>query len=148
MWNFLRHLYRRTDGGAAVEFGFVFPFFAIMILGVVEYGTVMFQFMNVSHAAQVGANYAMLGGFNTANIRAEVTNATGIPAGNISVVQSCGCATGSAITAMPCGPPLPVCASGLTAGEYVTVTVSQAYSPVAPGVPSPLTAAVLVRVFQ
>jgi Flp pilus assembly protein TadG len=148
VWKFSRRLCRRTDGGAAVEFGIIFPFFAVLVLGLAEYGMVMFQFMNVSHASQVGANYAMLNGFNPANIKTAVTNATGIPAGNITVAETCGCATGTAIAATSCGPPLPACGNGLTAGAYVTVTVTRAYSPAAPGIPSPLTAATLVRVLQ
>lgn len=148
MWQFLQRLGRRTDGGPALEFGIVFPFFAILIFGIAEYGMVMFQFMEVSQAAQVGANYAMLTGFNAANIQAAVTSATGFPAGDITVAQSCGCAAGTSITAMTCKSPMPKCTNGLTAGSYVTVTVSQAYSPVAPGIPSPLKSAVLVRVYQ
>lgn len=148
MGTFLRQFCRRTDGGPAVEFGFIFPVFAVLIAGLVEYGMVMFQYMNVSQAAQVGANYAMLTGYNAANIQTAVTNATGIPAGNVTVAKSCGCATGAGISPTSCRTPLPSCGNGVTAATYVTVTVAQPYSPVAPGIPSPLRASVLVRVLQ
>lgn len=149
MRKLLRCLYHRTDGGAAVEFGFVFPLFAILILGLVQYGTVMLQLMNVSHAAQVGATFAMLNGYNPTNIRSSVTSATGIPAANIGVTENCGCAAGTTINFLgACSVPPPPCANGLTAGYYVTITISQDYAPVAPGFPSPLTARALVRVLQ
>jgi Flp pilus assembly protein TadG len=148
MWKFLRRLCRRTEGGAAVEFGFVFPFCTILILGVTEYGLALLQYMNINNAAQVGANYAMLSGFNSTNIKSAVTSATGIPAGNITVGETCGCASGTSIISTSCGPPLPACGNGLTAGAYVTVTVNQAYASVAPGIPTTLTAAALVRVLQ
>jgi Flp pilus assembly protein TadG len=148
MYEYLRRVLRRTDGGAAVEFGFVFPFLSILVLGIAEYGMIPFQIMNVSYAAQIGAQYAMLNGYNAGNIRNAVIVATGISAGSIAVAETCGCANGTGITAAPngCTPPLPTCTDGLTAGTYVTVTVSQAYSPVVPGVTSPLIAATMVRV--
>jgi Flp pilus assembly protein TadG len=147
MREFLRHLFRQSNGGAAVEFGIIFPFFAILILGIVEYGMVMFQIMAVNNAAQIGANYAMLNGYNVTNIQNAVHNATGIAAGNVTATEICGCATGTSVTNLGCGPPLPLCGT-LTGGAYVTVKVTLAYSPVAPGIPSPLTAAAFARVLQ
>jgi Flp pilus assembly protein TadG len=148
MWKLLRRLLRQTGGGPAVEFGIIFPFIAILILGITQYGMVMFQYLKISQAAQVGANFAMLTGFNVANVQAAATNATGVPASNIAVVETCGCATGTAISATTCGPPMPICGNGLTAGAYVTVTVKQDFTPPVPGITSPLKAAVLVRVLQ
>ncbi|MGA3002791.1 MAG: TadE/TadG family type IV pilus assembly protein [Acetobacteraceae bacterium] len=146
MCKYLRRLWRRTDGGAAVEFGIVFPFFSILILAIVEYGMLPFQIMNVSYAAQVGAQYAMLNGYNVGNIQSAVTAASGIPAGSITVTEACGCASGTSLTSEVCRQPPVTCTDGQPAGTYVTVTVSQAYSPAAPGVNSPLTAATMVRV--
>jgi Flp pilus assembly protein TadG len=148
MCKFLTHLWRRTDASAAVEFGFVFPFFSVLILGVAEYGMIPFQVMNINYAAQVGAQYAMLNGYNVANIQSAVTAASGIPAASITVTETCGCPNGTSVTAAlnGCRPPLPTCADGLTAGGYATITVSLAYSPVVPGINSPLTATTMVRV--
>jgi Flp pilus assembly protein TadG len=149
MRKFLKRLFRQTNGGAALEFGIVFPIFAVLIVGIAEYGMVMVQIMAVNNAAQIGANYAMLNGYNptNTNIQNAVNAATGIPKANVTVAEMCGCANGATISSLGCGPPMPLCGSQ-TAGAYVTVTVSQAYSPVAPGIPSPLKAAALVRVLQ
>jgi Flp pilus assembly protein TadG len=146
MSKYLRPLWHRADGGAAVEFGIVFPFFSILLLGIVEYGMVPFQIMNVSYAAQVGAQYAMLNGYNATNIQNAVAAASNIPAGNVTVSETCGCANGTALVAKVCVQPPLTCADGQPAGAYVTVTVSQPYSPIAPFVPSPLTAGTMVRV--
>jgi Flp pilus assembly protein TadG len=146
MRKYLQRLSRQTDGGAAVELGIIFPFFTILVLGVAEYGMVMFQLMNVNHASQVGAQYAQLNGYNPpANIQAAVAAATGIPSGNVTVSEICGCSNGTGVTTTACPPP-PTACGGLPAGAYVTVRVTQAYSPVAPGIASPLTAQTVVRV--
>jgi Flp pilus assembly protein TadG len=147
MHRHLNRLWRETDGGAAVELGIIFPIFVVMVLGIIEYGMVMFQMMNVSHAAQVGAQVAVMKGYDVAKIQTAVSNATGLTP---TVAQQCGCAAaGGTLTAVACPPAgqsLPVCQGGLRAGAYVTVNVQSAYSPVAPGIPSPLRAQTTVRV--
>ena len=145
MRHYLSHFCRQTDGGPAVELGIIFPFFTILVLGIAEYGMVMFQIMNVSNAAQVGAQYAMLNGFDAVGTQNAVANATGLPTGDVAVTEQCGCTTGTGISPTACPPP-PTACGGSPAGAYVTVTVTVPYSPVAPGVASPLTAATLVRV--
>jgi len=138
---------RQTRGAAAIELGIIFPFFAILVLGIIEYGMVMFQLMNVNHAAQVGAQFAQLNGFDVASIQNAVNAATGIGTASVTATQVCGCANGTAISpTTACPPPQNTCAGGLTAGAYVTVTIRQDYSPVAPGIASPLTAVTVVRV--
>jgi Flp pilus assembly protein TadG len=148
MCELLKRSLRETNGGAAVEFGITFPIFLILILGIAQYGTAVFQMMAVSNAAQVGANYAMINGSNPTTIQNKVNAATGIPAANVSVTEICGCATGSAVTNLGCTPPPPNCSGNQRPGIYVTVTVTKEYSPVAPGIPSPLTASSFVRVLQ
>jgi Flp pilus assembly protein TadG len=150
MREFLRRLLRQTNGGPGLEFGIVFPILLILVLAIVDYGAAIFQFMAVSNAAQVGANYAVLIGYNPTTIQAKVNAATGIATNNIYVTELCGCPTGAAITKIDstCTPALPRCAGNQPPGAYVTVTIKQPYSPVAPGISSPLTASSFVRVLQ
>lgn len=150
MREFLRRLLRQTDGGPGLEFGFVFPILLILVLAIVDYGLAIFQFMAVSNAAQVGANYAVLIGYNPAAIQAKVSAATGIAAANITVTELCGCPSGTAITKVDntCTPALPRCAGDQPPGAYVTVAISQPYSPPAPGLPQVLKASSFVRVLQ
>jgi Flp pilus assembly protein TadG len=148
MREFLKRLFRETNGGPAVEFGIIFLIFPVLIAGIVYYGTAIFQIMAVSNAAQVGANYAILNGYNPATIQAKVNAATGVATNNISVSETCGCPTGSTVTTFGCSPPLPTCTGNQAPGAYVTVTIRQPYSPAAPGLPSPLVASSFVRVLQ
>ena len=149
MGEFLKRLFRQTNGGAAVEFGIIFPIFLILILAIVEYGEAVFQIMTVSNAAQLGANYATLNGYNPTAIKNKVNAATGIPTANVAVAETCGCPTGSGVSDLGCTAPLPPsCAANQTPGAYVTVTIRQPYSPAPPGIPSTIGASSFVRVLQ
>jgi Flp pilus assembly protein TadG len=126
-------LLRCNKGNAALEMGIIFPIFVALMLGVSQYGLAIFQFMEVGYAAQVGANYALTNGFNAANIQTAVTSATGLSTITAPLpTQACFCASG--------------CASGGIAGVYVTVNSSAVYSPVLPGMPSPMTGQAVVRI--
>jgi Flp pilus assembly protein TadG len=150
MREFLRRLLRQTDGGPGLEFGFVFPILLILVLAIVDYGLAIFQFMAVSNAAQVGANYVVLNGFNPNTIQARLSAVTGIAAANITVSELCGCPTGTAITKIDntCTPALPRCAGDQPPGAYVTVTISEPYSAPAPGLPKEVKASSFVRILQ
>jgi hypothetical protein len=127
-----------------MEFGIVFPIFITLMLGVGQYGMAIFQVMEVGYAAQVGANYALTNGFDTAKIQTAVTSATALSSVTAPApTQACGCASTTGVTAAICGTP---CDGGGTAGTYVTVNASATYSPVLPGIPSPITAKAVVRI--
>jgi Flp pilus assembly protein TadG len=136
-------LLRCTKGNAALEMGIIFPIFVTLIVGVSQYGLAIFQFMEVGYAAQVGANYAVTNGFNAANIQAAVTSATSLSTITAPTpTQACSCASTTGLSAATCGS---TCATGGTAGTYVTVNSSATYSPVLPGIPSPMTGRAVVR---
>jgi Flp pilus assembly protein TadG len=140
-------LLRCTKGNAALEMGIIFPIFVALMLGVSQYGLAIFQFMEVGYAAQVGANYALTNGFNAANIQTAVTSATGLSTITAPLpTQACFCASltpAIGLSAATCGA---TCASGGTAGVYVTVKSSAVYSPALPGMPSPMTGQAVVRI--
>ncbi len=79
-------------------------------------------------AAQAGAQYALLKGWNSTAIQNAVTRAT--PLSSITAspapTQSCGCPNGTTVTAAGCGTP---CPGGATPGTYVTVNARASYSP-------------------
>lgn len=138
-------LLRCTKGNAALEMGIIFPIFVALMLGVSQYGLAIFQFMEVGYAAQVGANYALTNGFNAANIQTAVTSATGLSTVTAPTpTKACGCASATGITAATCGTTCP--SAGGPAGTYVTVKSSATYSPVLPGIPSPMTGQAVVRI--
>jgi Flp pilus assembly protein TadG len=116
-----------TSGVAAVEFGFMIPLFGLMLISVTDIGLSVYRKMQVEGAAQVGARYAMVNGFDASAISTAVTsasNATAITA-TPSPVKFCGCSTGSSISAVACGT---TCPGGATAGTYTTVSAQAKYS--------------------
>jgi Flp pilus assembly protein TadG len=140
----IRRFLRCTKGSAALELGIVFPMFVVLIVGVANYGLAIFQIMEVQYAAQVGADYAQTNGFSAANIQTAVTSATAFTAVTAPTpTQACGCASVTGITTATCGS---TCTGGASAGTYVTVQASAPYSPVLPGIPSPIVGQIVVRI--
>lgn len=131
---------RETKGVAALEFALIGPFLCTFILGVVDLGFGFQALMAVTQAAQAGSYSALLSGFNTDTIQSAVANSTGIDGITASPTptQSCGCPSGTAVTATPCGS---TCPDGQTAGTYITVTAQYQYSTMLsyPGLSSPMT---------
>lgn len=131
-WHLKRFLQARgtrsISGVAAIEFAIVVPFLILGFIGVADLGIGIYRDMEVRDAAQAGAQYAVLHGFNTATISAAVTSAT--PYSSISAepgpIQFCGCATETGITTVTCGS---LCSSGQTAATYVRVWASATYYP-------------------
>lgn len=139
-----RAVIKCTKGNAAIEVGLIFPIFLALMLGVSQYGLAIFQFMEVGYAAQAGANYALSHGFNAANIQTAVTSATGLSTITAPMpTQACFCASTAGLSVATCGS---ACVSGGNAGIYVTVNSSAVYSPVLPGIPSPMTGQAVVRI--
>jgi Flp pilus assembly protein TadG len=142
----IRRFLRCSHGNAAIELGIIFPIFVTLIVGVSQYGLAIFQIMEVGYAAQVGANYAITNGFKTGAIQTAVTSATALA--NITApvpTQACGCASSTGISSAACGTTCPGTGAG-PAGTYVTVNASVSYSPVLPGIPSPINAKAVVRI--
>lgn len=140
---------RDRAGNAAIEFSLALPLLATLLVGTVDYGLAIVEQMQVQHAAQSGAQSAMLHGFDANAITTAVTSATAQT--GISAVpapsQSCGCPDGGTITTITCGS---ACPDGDTAGTYVSVSAQAVYTTLMPypGIPPSftLTARSVVRV--
>ena len=135
------------DGVSAVEFAFVAAFLMIpLVVGAADFGTALFQWMQVGNAARVGAEYATyIGNFNQASIVTAVTNATSLSSIQPNTSQGtpsppptqfCGCPDAAngvvATTTLPpaCGL---LCPSGVGfEGTYVTVSAQSQYTPIFP----------------
>ncbi len=116
-----------TTGAAAVEFGFMIPIFALMLISVTDIGLGVYRKMQVENAAQVGAQYAMVHGFDASAISMAVTSATNSTAVSAtpSPTKYCACLTGSSIGTVSCGT---ICPGGTVAGTYTTVSAQGSYS--------------------
>ena len=65
-----------TGGVAAVEFAFMIPIFGLMLISVTDIGLSVYRKMQVTGAAQVGAQYAVVHGFDAIAISAAVSSAS------------------------------------------------------------------------
>ena len=115
-----------TSGAVAVEFGFMVPVFALMVVSVIDIGLGVYRKMQVEDAAQAGVQYAIAHGFDANAISNAVTSATNSSAITASPppVTFCGCATGSGMRTVSCGT---TCPGGALAATYTTVSAQATY---------------------
>jgi Flp pilus assembly protein TadG len=135
-----RQLWGQRLGNAAVEMALIAPLLVTLLIGMADYGTAIHRRMQVQHAAQAGADFAMRNGFSSAAIATAVTNATtvaGLSATPLPV-EGCGCASAGMVVPAVCALP---CASGEAAGTYVTVSAQATHTTLLPypGIPSSFT---------
>lgn len=127
----LCRLRRHRGGNAAIELSMIAPLLVTMMVGIADYGMAIYRDMQVQHAAQAGAEYAIKNGFNASSITTAVTSATAMSgiAASPAPAQSCGCASGTTITTATCGS---ACTGGANAGVYVTVSAQGTYTTIVP----------------
>jgi len=134
----LAALWRQRRGNAAIELSILSPPLILLLVGAADYGAATYRQMQVQHAAQAGAEYAMKYGFASTAIATAVTSATALTGvtATPAPAQSCGCASGATITTATCGSTC--AATGLAAGTYVTVSAQGSYTTIVPypGIPS------------
>jgi len=102
------------------------PLFGLMLVSVTDIGLSVYRKMQVESAAQTGAQYAMVRGFDLSSISGAVTNANaaGITA-TPSPTKFCGCSNTSGVSTVACGT---TCAGGAMAGTYATVSAQASYT--------------------
>ena len=121
-----RRALRDTKGVAAIEFGIMIPLLSLMVVSVTDIGLAVYRKMQVEDAAQVGAQYAIVHGFDTNGISQAVTSATNSSAitATPGAVEFCGCPGSTGVSTVSCGT---VCTGGVTAGTYATVSAQATY---------------------
>jgi Flp pilus assembly protein TadG len=129
-----------TDGSALVEFTIFAPLMVVMGIYMMDFGLLIWHKMQVQHAAQAGAEYAIShSGYNSASIALVVTNT--IPSTRTFTItaspapsQFCGCPsnTGVTSTGVTNGDCHTSSCAGAAAGNYVTVSATAAYNSFAP----------------
>jgi Flp pilus assembly protein TadG len=122
---------RAERGNAAIEFALATPILLGLLVPVADLGIAFTQQIQVQQAAQAGAQYALLHGYSSSAISNAVTAATNLSGVSAAPAptQSCGCPTGTTISAAACAS---TCANGETAGTYVYVNAQSSYTPVLP----------------
>src|SRR5260370_27114589 len=103
----LAFLARAERGNAAIEFALATPILLGLLVPVADLGIAFSQQIQVQQAAQAGAQYALLHGWNSSAISNAVTAATTLPSVSAAPApsQSYGCPTGTAIAAATNGSP-------------------------------------------
>lgn len=148
-WRALAAFAKDSRGAAAVEFALMAPLLVSFIAPIADIGMRVYAQMQVEIAAQAGARYAVLHGWNSTNIQSAIVNATGFTTitATPSPTTSCGCASGTTIAVATCGT---TCASGETVGTYVTVGAQAPFVPLFPlptiGVAGTLSSQATVRI--
>jgi Flp pilus assembly protein TadG len=133
----LKRAYRRLaalrdarEGNAVVEFSIAAPLLVIILVPLIDIGMAVYQKMEVQDAAQAGAQYAMVHGWNSSSIQNAVTSATALSvSASPAPSKTCGCPDGSSVNAATCGS---TCSDGQKAGIYVTVAAQATYTPLLP----------------
>ncbi len=130
IWRAVRRLAAETEGAALVELTIVAPMLLIMVVGTMDLGLGIYCKMQVEHAAQAGAQYAVVNGFSSANISTAVTGATTLAGVAASPAPSefCGCPSTTQVTTASCT----ASADGTLAGLFVTVSATATYTTVVP----------------
>ena len=130
---------QREDGGSLVELAITLPFFALMLLGAVDFGRAYYMAIEVAGAAQAAAVYGSQNPTDTAGMKtAAQDDAPNVPSLSVGTpTYGCECADGSSYSAS-CASTPSSCPSSLNVVYRVNVTVSGTYSPILPwpGVPS------------
>jgi len=117
----------RDEGGLAlVEFALVLPFFVATFLSVIDVGMALFTRAQLQTAAQAGADYAAVRGFDSAKVSAAASGATSTPVTVPTPVSYYACDVSGTLTTVDAGT---TCTSGQTAGRYASVTVNATYNP-------------------
>jgi Flp pilus assembly protein TadG len=151
----LRHFIRDNKGALAVEMAFVAPLLLSLLLGIFDFGAMFVNALEVEHATQAGASFALgqyiqTGSVTLSAIQTAVTASSPL-AVTIAVETGrsaspwCGCpnANGTAVTSVGCGT---ACPAGI--GTYYSIVgtaPTQSTLGAWVGFPTTLAAKVLIR---
>jgi Flp pilus assembly protein TadG len=127
---FLRNRGDGVRGVVAIEFAVIALLLVVMTIGAVDFGMGFYRRMQVDNAAQAGAQYAIMHGFDGSKISTGVTGATtftGIAA-SPAPRQFCGCPSATGVTEQAASPPCTSsCSDGSTSGTYVNASAQGTY---------------------
>jgi len=84
----IRKMINNNRGQALVEFALVLPVLMLLIIGMMEFGLIIHQYMVVTEAAREGARSAAVGNSNTTIISVTKTAASQIDISELTVAIS------------------------------------------------------------
>ncbi len=117
----ISRIWGSVRAAAAVEFAMIMPILTALIIGLVNYGLVMIEKMELTSAARAGAQYALFDNTDTDAIKQAVVDSTNLTIATTDVTTSCVCGDGTSTT---CG----VTCTGASADQSITISVSESYT--------------------
>lgn len=122
----LIRLLRCRAGVGAVEFALMLPILVLLLAAVADFSLAANQKMRLTSAARAGAQAAYKASGETAGVAPAVQQAAGLDAAGLTIAsqKTCGCLNGAAAACDGS------CADGNGVRTYVSVTVSESWSPV------------------
>jgi Flp pilus assembly protein TadG len=134
-----RHWVRDRSGVAAIEFAFIGPLLVLMFVCLTDLGLGIYAKMQVNNAAQYGAQYALVNGYDASAITAAVKSSSDVGSLTVTPSSFCGCpGANGVLPTLTCGIG---CTDGSTPGTYVRVSVTHSYATLIPypGLPANFT---------
>jgi Flp pilus assembly protein TadG len=124
-------IWAANDGLGAIEFGFIAPVLIAMLLGVLDFGIAFWHKMEISTAADAGAQWGMSNSYHENNIRLVAQSATNLTPITITPTNPCGCPSATGITIGYGTPPscTTPCPDATAAQPYIVVNAQKCYSP-------------------
>jgi len=126
-----RNLLRpRESGTAAIEFGIVAPVLALVLVGMVDVSSLMYQAMQLNSAVEAGTFYVLRNGWDSSTGAAPIIVAvqnTGMTTGTPTATCFYGCpraGTGIVAQSGVCGSGTSTltCQNGYSPGQYVKIS--------------------------
>ncbi len=117
------------SGNVAVEFALIMPITALLLAGIIEFGTAVYGGMSLENGARAGAQFAIEQGLDTPGITATVAGASNLDPLTLDVdpreFYECSDAYGTEVADdTDCG--------GVPLATFIEVTVTQPYTPIFP----------------
>lgn len=125
----LSRLGRRSDGVAGMEFALLAPLLTATFFAVVDLGTAAYIRREAQAAAQAGVQYAMISGWEQAEIEAAALASASLESPTVLAERLYACPASDGLSFVSKGSG---CSGGGTAGTYVRVTVTPVYTPILP----------------
>ncbi|MET0219421.1 MAG: TadE/TadG family type IV pilus assembly protein [Tardiphaga sp.] len=121
--------HRQEAGTAAIEFGILAPLLALVLVGMVDLSSVMYQAMQLNSAVEAGTFYVLRNGWSSSTGAAPIVAAvqkTGMISGTPTAICVYGCpiaGVGIASQAGTCGSGSSTltCSNGYAPGQYVRI---------------------------
>ncbi len=137
----LSRFLRGRRGIAQVELALLMPFFALLVVAIVDYGSMINRKMTLANALRAGTQYALIrkpradgnGNYDTTNIVAAVVNTApeGVSTSDITSRVFCACPDGVEVICSV------GCDAGGTRGSYLELKIQDTYFTMIPypGIP-------------